>query len=433
MIQNQFHLEFELLLKGSMPQKIAIAVSGGVDSVALSYLVSSFAKDKNIQVYIFSVNHNLRAEASEEISYVSDLSKKLGAEFFALSWDCGGNKTALQERARSGRYDLMTKKCHEFGIDILLTAHHLDDMIETYLMRKEKKSGIFGLSSSCSFFHNNVRILRPLHHFPKAELIKYLEGQNIKWFEDKSNKSDLYERNRVRKKLAALSDFDKDIVIDEIRQVNERASGLNERLIQTMAESLEINNYGFATLDLDNIKNESNDGYWDIKIQILNYILTIIGGKTNIPRFRNLENLLDKLQINNDFKCSLHGCIIKKKNNKLWIFREKSAIKLKKIKLNLSQYWDNRFQVTVNKNDAEYYIEPLNMLEYIDIRDKIDLNELEQISDNNHKLILFTLPVIKKLEKIVAIPHISYYDVFDLNAINIVFRPNFISRFTHFL
>jgi tRNA(Ile)-lysidine synthase len=99
----------------------------------------------------------------------------------------------------------------------------------------------------------------------------------------------------------------------------------------------------------------------------------------------------------------------------------------------LSQYWDNRFQVTVNKNDAEYYIEPLNMLEYIDIRDKIDLNELEQISDNNHKLILFTLPVIKKLEKIVAIPHISYYDVFDLNAINIVFRPNFISRFTHFL
>mgnify|MGYP001066307028 CR=1 FL=1 len=72
--------------------------------------------------------------------------------------------------------------------------------------------------------------------------------------------------------------------------------------------------------------------------------------------------------------------------------------------------------------------------EYVKVKDKIDLKNLAKISDNNHKLILFTLPVIKNLEKIVAIPHISYYDEFGLEEdLEVTFRSKFISRFTHFL
>ena len=95
-------------------------------------------------------------------------------------------------------------------------------------------------------------------------------------------------------------------------------------------------------------------------------------------------------------------------------------------------YWDNRFIIECSK--SEYSVGKLTLLEYIQKRDRFDLSELSLIVDNSHKLILFTLPVIKSLEKIVAIPHISYYDETELEgALKVIFRPHFISRFTHFL
>ena len=72
--------------------------------------------------------------------------------------------------------------------------------------------------------------------------------------------------------------------------------------------------------------------------------------------------------------------------------------------------------------------------DYIKIKEVLDMKELAALSGNNHTDILFTLPVIKNLEKIVAIPHISYYDDFEAGfEVNVIFRPGFISRFTHFL
>lgn len=426
MIQERFNNDFNHLL-GERPKSLAIAVSGGVDSVAMLFLASSWAQNSGAQLFVFSVNHNLRVQAADDVRYVEYLAKKLGAKFCALSWSPGEDKSALQERARQGRYDLMTEKCRELGIDVLLTAHHFDDVLETYLMRKEKKSGIFGLSSSASYFHNNIRVLRPLFNFFKNELIEFLLEKNISWCEDASNQSDLYERNRARKKISALSVVDKANLVEEVKGVNEKALLLNEQLILAMAESLQVNNYGFAKIDLRRLDNFCQD----VKIQIFNYALTVISGKVATPRFRNIEKLLEKITDFENMKSSLHGCVIKKKGSVMWIFREQSAIEDNVRLLNGKLYWDNRFLVKVGSRLA---ISHLTFDEYVQIKDKIDLKNLAKISDNNHKLILFTLPVIKNLEKVVAIPHISYYDEFNLDEdLEITFRPRFISRFTHFL
>jgi tRNA(Ile)-lysidine synthase len=430
MIQSRFNNDFDNLLRESMPKKIAIAVSGGVDSIALLYLVSIWALEVDVKLSIFIVNHNLRKEASEEVAYVKSVAKKLGCNFFELSWNCGDNKIALQERARQGRYDLMSDKCHELGIETLLTAHHLDDMLETYLMRVNKKSGTFGLSSAHSFFYNNVRVLRPLFNFSKTDLVEYLQSKNIQWREDATNKSNLYERNRTRKQIALLTRAQKDVLKHKVQITNERAALLNKELLAVMAESLQINNYGFAGIDIIKLK----EACLDIQIQMLNYVLTIIGGKNTVPRFRSIEKLSSKLEFGEKINCSLHGCVVKEINNTLWIFREKAAIRDSLEKLSLSQYWDNRFAIPIKEPSIGNYIGRLSFDEYISIKEKIDLKSLAEISDNNHKLILFTLPVIKNVEKVVAIPHIYYYDEFDRNAIKeVVFRPSFISRFTHFL
>ena len=430
MIQSRFNDDFDQLLKETTSKEIAIAVSGGADSIALLYLVSNWAGSSRVNLSILSVNHNLRPEACDEIQYVEQVSQQLGHKFFALSWNCGGTKIALQQHARQGRYDLMSAKCCELGITTLLTAHHLDDVLETYLMRKNKKSGVFGLSHSNSFFHNNIHVLRPLLNISKSELIKYLKSQNIRWLEDISNNFDLYERNRVRKQIALLTDFQKTELLNEMQAASKHSAKLGKQLIAIMAESLQINNYGFAKLDLKKLKNVC----LDIKIQVLNYVMTIIGGKTTLPRFRSIKKLLSKFESEDNIKCSLHGCILKEINSKLLIFREKAAIVVTAQQFGSFQYWDNRFDILSDKCSTGYYIDRLGFSDYIAIKDQLNLDNLAKISDNNHKLILFTLPVIKKLEKVVAIPHISYYDDFDHGAtVKVIFRPRFISRFTHFL
>jgi tRNA(Ile)-lysidine synthase len=466
MIQDRFNNDFNHLLGETIPSAIAVAVSGGVDSVALLHFVSNWARPLNINISVFSVNHNLRPEAALDILHVQNLATKLGHKFFELNWYSGGNKSSLQERAREGRYDLMTDKCHELGINTLLTAHHFDDMLETYLMRQSKKSGIFGLSSSASYFRNNIRVLRPLFNFAKNELVGYLQTQNISWCEDSSNQSNLYARNCTRKKIASMSNEYKLELAKEIKVVNKRAAELNGQLIVAMADSLQLNNYGFAKIDWLKLKNYCAD----IRIQILNYVLTIIGGKTSTPRFRSTEKLLQKIDELVSMKCSLHGCVLKKKNDRLWVFREQASISSDVDVFDGVQYWDNRFVIgctaqghhpeqpsyceestddeaiqesldchaltalAMTRFVQKLTISHLTFEEYLSIKDKINLKELAKISDNNHKLLLFTLPVIKNIEKVVAIPHISYYDGFGQEKdVEVVFRPNFISRFTHFL
>ena len=160
MIHNRFNHDFSSLLQGFVPNKLAIAVSGGSDSVALLYLVSFWARQYKTELIIFSVNHNLRPESVCEIDYVESITKALGHEFYSLSWKYDGNKVGLQERARHGRYRLMTDKCYQISVQILLTAHHLDDNLETYLMRKNRNSGVFGLSSANSFFNSLIISLK---------------------------------------------------------------------------------------------------------------------------------------------------------------------------------------------------------------------------------------------------------------------------------
>lgn len=430
MIQNHFNTEFNKLLGKTRPSRVALAVSGGVDSIAMLSLASVWSAESGIKLVVMNVDHNIRVSSQLEQNYVAQISKQLGYKFFPLSWNFDGNKIALQERARKGRYDLISRKCHDLGINTVLTAHHLDDMIETYLMRKAKKSGFLGLSSSNSFFYNNIRILRPLSKLHKIDLIDHLKRVKIKWIEDESNDLDLYERNRVRKYLTQFSDQERKELVKEIKEVDSKSKILNKEFIAILAQAVQFNNYGFAMLDINLIKKVN----LDIKIQLFNYVLTIISGKTTLPRFRSVSKLLKSFDSTSRIDCSLHGCILKKTSGILLIFREKSAINTDSNKLKNIQYWDNRFELTIEHYSSSYQVGSLSNSEYIEIKGKLELGTLAKISDNNHKAILFTLPVIKNLEKVVAIPHISYYDDFDQGAkARVVFRPSFISRFTHFL
>ncbi|RTK93488.1 MAG: tRNA lysidine(34) synthetase TilS [Rickettsiales bacterium] len=431
MIQNRFNQSINNLITEAAPNGVALAISGGIDSIALLYLFSEWAKLYKIKTTIFSVNHFLRPESAGDIEFVKRQAQILGHDFYSLNWiHDSSNKSAIQERARDARYELMTNQCHKLNISILITAHHKDDVLENYIMRLRKKSGIFGLSYSCTHFINDIQILRPLLIFYKDELVNYLHSKKIQWREDCSNQSDSYERNRVRMQISDFSIDQKNQLLQDIHECNIQAQNLNKQLLNVIAEFIHITKYGFALINIEKINHQTDD----IKIQVLNYILTIISGKKHIPRFRSISKILSLLNTNSLINHSLHGCILKTYNDKLLVFREKKQIDNNLIKKKNGFLWDNRFLFNIDKIDPEYKIETLNINELKKLTKKFVFKDLIKIVGNNHKIILLTLPVVKNLEKIIAIPHIYYYD--DINfkdTWQASFSPCFVSRFTHFL
>lgn len=437
-LQKKFVFNINNILGVNKVNKIAVAVSGGVDSVALLHLVLEWSRVNDIEVTVFSVDHNLRAESKLEISYIKKLSTKYGFHFVPLSWTCGDKITAIQERARKARYELINEGCKRFGISLLLTAHHLDDMLETYLIKRSKKSSDLALIPNITYFQNNLWVVRPLFNVEKKELIDYLLLNNISWFEDESNKLDKYERNRVRKKLEVLSPEEKVTLLGEYNVSIDRAKWLNKILIQAIAEVVSIYNYGFAKIDITKFRDLDAE----IKIHIINYVLTMVSGKTVLPRYRNVINIISSIADNSFKSSTLSHCKLIAKNGEIVIYKEKAFVgegdNLERKDASGAamphcyiSHWDNRFEIILD--NPGYTVSNLAMDEYICLKKHLNLKKLAKDSNNSHKSILFTLPIIKNLEKVVAIPHISYYDSEILSGvIKVIFKPNFISRFTHF-
>ncbi|ABV79849.1 tRNA(Ile)-lysidine synthetase [Rickettsia bellii] len=429
MLYEKFEHNINNLIGGFGLSKIAIAVSGGSDSVALLYLANIWAKKNNIELFVLSVDHNLRDQSKQEIEYIQNTANDLGLKFYSLFFDHQNNFSNLQERARKGRYDLMTSLCQKLDILVLLTAHHEDDYIENFCLRLERKSGVFGLSSSSVNWHNNTQIIRPLFNIPKSELVNYLATNNIKWFEDQSNLSTKYRRNTIRQKLAKEEVYIKDDIITQQIKVNELIENkFKPELISAIAESVKISEYGFAFLDLIKFSGFSQE----VRVQLINFLLIIISGQQRSARFYSVEPILKLIRQSLDFKNTLHGCVIKRMQNKLLIYREFGK-KLPESKLLLDKQlvWDNRFRITKNHDIENCVATYLSLEDYKIIKEKLDLEVLKNLSCGNHNAILFTLPIVKILEKVVAIPHISYYDN-DIKSFNVSFAPDFTSRFTHF-
>lgn len=444
MLYEQFQQNIEKLISNNdrpHPRSIALAVSGGSDSIALLMLthkwVSTNSINKNINVVVMLVDHHLRKQSELEHEYVRDLSHKLGHDYHLLHFDHQNNFSNLQARAREGRYQLMTDLCKKLDILTILTAHHLDDYIENYCLRSEKKSSIFGLSASPINWYNNVKITRPLFNIPKQRLVTYLIANNIKWFEDESNKSDKYQRNIIRKKLSQEGEYVKNQIISEQSTINQLVEEkLQPELIACIAESVKIYQFGFATINLLKVAEFSNE----IILQLISFVLIIISGKNRSSRSNPISMTMGLLQQQMDFAKTLHGCVIKKISNNLIIYREFGRNVPMNIKLNNVDVWDGRFRFNINNSD--YLISNLTIKDYSKIRQDLDLTILKDASFNNHVAILFTLPVIKIysndlekeiLEKVIAIPHISYYNDEGLSRkICVSFSPSFVSRFTHF-
>ena len=197
---NEKFLDFAQKYSG---KRLAVAVSGGVDSVCLLH----WAVKSGLNVTALHVNHGLRDAADTETQYVVDLCKKLQIPYQVFYWTDDKPATGLEAAARDARYKFMTDWCLENNIDALMIAHQADDQIETFLMNLSRGSGVSGLSAmQPESYRNGVKIVRPLLGIFHSELIKYCDENNIKYFDDEMNEDESYTRVKIRKNRHLLSD-----------------------------------------------------------------------------------------------------------------------------------------------------------------------------------------------------------------------------------
>lgn len=191
---------FKEHLKENFPllreNRLLIACSGGVDSVVLVYLM----KELKFDFAIAHCNFSLRGKESDsDEMFVIGLAKQLEISVFAETFDtktfARDQRISTQMAARTLRYKWFDEVLTNFKYDFLLTAHHLDDDMETFFINVSRGTGIKGLTGIPV---QNENILRPLLPFTRREIELYAETKKIKWREDRSNQKADYLRNKIR-------------------------------------------------------------------------------------------------------------------------------------------------------------------------------------------------------------------------------------------
>ena len=190
-LQNHINSNLSFLKE----KKLLLAVSGGIDSMVLVYLCHQLQMDFAVAHCNFQLRGN---ESDDDENFVKSQIKKLQIPLFIQKFDTKNiaetQKLSIQLAARKLRYDWFYKLMNENGFDYILTAHHLDDSLETFLINFTRGSGLDGL---IGIPEQNDKIVRPLLIFSRNEIETFAQENQITWREDSSNSSDKYLRNKL--------------------------------------------------------------------------------------------------------------------------------------------------------------------------------------------------------------------------------------------
>ena len=182
--------------------KFLIAYSGGMDSSVLLDCFVKLSLVTPIKVRSIHINHGVSKEANLFEDHCRKICKKYGIDHVAKKLNLKLTSN-IEEQCRKSRYRELCESCQDD--EIIVTAHHEEDQIETFFLRLIRGSGARGLScmKATSTYNNNL-ISRPFLKIPKEEIRKYSEGNNVKYIEDISNNDNKYDRNFLRNELIPL-------------------------------------------------------------------------------------------------------------------------------------------------------------------------------------------------------------------------------------
>lgn len=392
--------------------RLGAAVSGGADSMALMLLLAEWrdwmeARGKSVpKITVLTVNHGLRAEAAEEVAQVATWAGALSLPHKALSWEGTKPRSNIQAEARAERYRLLTDWCRSGrGSADLLTAHHLDDQAETFLMRLQRGSGVDGLSAMAPVrVHQGVRILRPLLDVPRERLKTTLLKAGHAWVEDPSNEDARFLRVQVREALPVLEKLGigRDRLVSTAKAMGRARAGLEFSTDVLERKAVRWQPFGFADVDTACLVDVPDE----IALRLLARLTQRIGGADYPPRLTSLETLLEAVRSEALGRGrTLGGVKFTSRLAHFRVLREAAAVgDGLELVSGSPLVWDGRFDVRLTGRKTSGTVRALGRAGLRQVKD-----EGLPLPADVPKLALETLPALWREDELLAQPQLAFF------------------------
>jgi len=306
-------------------ENLAVAVSGGPDSLALAYLAKCYSLKVSVKVKYFIVDHKLRKESSLEAKTVKNLLSKFDINCKILKWIGKKPFKNVQATARDKRYSLLANECKKNNIKYLLLGHHINDLFENFLIRIVRGSGLNGLislSKNTKYKNQNLNIVRPLLNIEKKDLL-YISNEVFDFFvKDPSNINENYKRTRIRSLLHSLEKEGLDIkklklTINNLKDSDKSIKFYVDRNLKKNVVFLKIKNIYILNF---NFFDQSHE----IIFRSLTKLIQNLGKKYYPVRGKSINELIEKINKKSFTKVTLGGCFIERVNETILISQESS-------------------------------------------------------------------------------------------------------------
>ncbi|HMR72589.1 MAG TPA: tRNA lysidine(34) synthetase TilS [Candidatus Saccharibacteria bacterium] len=208
--------------------KYIVAVSGGIDSVALLHMLRQHMSH---EIVVAHVDHGIRPESGGDARFVEQLAQDYGLRFETTQLGLGAN--ASEAVARQARYEWLERVRTTHGAQSIITAHHQDDVLETIILNLMRGTGWRGLAS----LRSTDGRYRPLLHIPKATLTRYAIDHQLEWREDATNHNTRYTRNYIRHMIVPqLSTQTRQQLLELARHQSSIRQRIEDDVAQTTAD-----------------------------------------------------------------------------------------------------------------------------------------------------------------------------------------------------
>ena len=347
--------------------KIAIALSGGVDSIVLFHLLVTEYKDSYKELVVFHINHGLREESYEEAEFVEKFVKDFDVKFYKEELNMSDlerdSHTSEEMLARELRYQAFNKMAKSEGVTKLLTAHHKNDQVENILMRLLTGRSIDHSLAICEEIEMaGLTIYRPLLNSLKAELEEYAKEKNLHYYVDATNFDTDYTRNNIRHNIVPLLNDINSGSFDNLINFANYYQNINNNLKKTILSKkdnyifsrdkdkislvkdkfLELNEEEMYFLLKDIITNEL--GVFDIKQKAIFDVISSLKKNSGNKSY----DLKNNLKIISQYE-TLYIHKIEKK-----CYNDKIEIIIDKICENsVYEFYQNKFIISTDAKDSE--------------------------------------------------------------------------------
>ena len=279
--------------------RIAVAVSGGPDSLALCLLADRWARARGGAAFGLTVDHGLRSESGAEAAQVRRWLAGRAIAHRTLRWNGARPLSAIQEQARAARLALLAGWCRRAGVLHLLLGHQREDQAETALQRLVRGSGIDGLAAMAPIrlamepAGGGVRLLRPLLPVSRDALIATLARWEQPWIDDPTNRDTRHDRPRLAAAMARLGP--EGLSASRLASAATRAAGdraaLDRLCTDLLAACARPSPAGFVTLDREVLRRAPPA----LALRALSCVVATVSGAPYPPRQQRLERLASRL------------------------------------------------------------------------------------------------------------------------------------------